>query len=117
MIQERAMPASITARWLSEAIGQATKSSRFCVAGCLPAIDPGLEVDGLGAIKLPLKPAMAKKLIAQGRIAPYGKGTQTLVDTTVRKTHELDPQQFHLSPEWDAAVAAAARDAAGQLGL
>lgn len=111
------MTASPTGRWLSEAIRRATKSSRFCVADCLPVVDPGLEVDGLGAVNLPLKRPTARKLIAHGRVAPYGKGTQTLVDTRVRKTHELDPKQFRLSPEWDEAVAAAARGAAGQLGL
>jgi hypothetical protein len=117
MTKERAMNASATARRLSEAISQATKSSRFCVADCLPAIDPSIEVDGLGAIKLPLKPALAKKLIAHCQVAPYGKGTQTLVDTKVRKTFELDPQKFRLSQEWNAAVDRAAQLAAEQLGL
>src|SRR6266568_1218941 len=89
MTKERAMSASTTARRLSEAIGQATRSAKFCVAGCLPVVDPGIEVDGLGAIKLPLKPAMAKKLVAHCRVAPYGKGTETLVDKKVRNTFEL----------------------------
>ena len=72
------MNASTTVRRLAEAIGQATRSAKFCVAGRLPAVDPGIEVDGLGAIKLPLKPATAKKLVARCRVAPYGKRTQTL---------------------------------------
>jgi len=111
------MSASTTARWLSEAIGQATKSSKFCVAGCLPAVDPGIEVDGLGAIKLPLKRALAKKLAGHCQVAPYGKGTQTLVDRKVRNTFELDPKKFRLSQEWNSAVARAAQLAAEQLGL
>ena len=111
------MNASTTARRLSEAIGQATRSAKFCVVGCLPDVEPGIEVDGLGAIKLPLKRAMAKRLVAHCRVAPYGKGTATLVDTKVRNTFELDPKQFHLAPEWNAAVAGATRLAAEQLGL
>ncbi len=111
------MIASTTARWLSEAIGQATKSCKFCVAGCLPVVDPGIEVDGLGDLKLPLKPAMAKKLIAHCRVAPYGKGTQTLVDRKVRNTLELDPKKFRLSQEWSSAIADATQLAARQLGL
>ncbi len=111
------MNISTTARQLAKAIGQATRSSRFCVAGCLPVVDPGMEVDGLGVIKFPLKPATTKKLIAQCQIAPYGKGTATLVDTKVRKTFELDPKQFRLSQQWNAAVAQAAQRAAEQLGL
>src|SRR5713101_5665461 len=117
MTKEGAMSASTTARWLLEAIGQATKSSKFCVAGCLPVLDPGIEVDGLGAIKLPLKPALAKKLVAHCRVAPYGKGTQTLVDREVRNTFELNPKKFRLSQEWNSAIASAAQLAATQLGL
>src|SRR5262245_39295529 len=117
MSGENAMSASTTARRLAEAVGQATRSSRFCVAGCLPAIDPGIDVNGLGIIKLPLKPAARKKLVALCRVAPYGKGTETLVNTKVRKTFELDPKKFRLSPEWSSAVAGATQRAARQLGL
>src|SRR5438445_13150066 len=108
------MSASTTARWLSEAVSQATKSSKFCVAGCLPGVDPGLEVDGLGTIELPLKRGVAKKLIAHCQVAPYGKGTQTLIDRKVRNTFELDPEQFRLGQEWSSAVAQAAQLAAEQ---
>lgn len=111
------MSVSTTARWLSKAIDQAAKSSMFCVAGCLPAVDPRIEVDGLGAVKLPLKRALAKELVAHCRVAPYGKGTQTLVDKKVRNTFELDPKKFRLSQEWSSAVARAAQLAAEQLGL
>jgi hypothetical protein len=111
------MSASATARWLSEAISQATRSAKFCVAGCLPVNDPGIEIDGLGAIKLPLQRGMAKKLVGQCQVAAYGKGTQTLVDRKVRNTFELDPQKFRLSQEWNSAVARAAQLAAEQLGL
>src|SRR5262249_46065613 len=111
------MSASSTARRLAEAVGQATRCSRFCVAGCLPVVDPGIEVDGLGVIKFPLKPATAKKLVGHCRVAPYGKGTETLVDTKVRKTFELAPKKFRLGQEWKAAVARAAQLAAEQLGL
>lgn len=111
------MSASTTARRLSEAISQATRSAKFCVAGCLPVVDPGIEVDGLGAIRLPLRPAKAKQLVAHCRVAPYGKGTQTLVDTKVRNTFELDPKQFRLGQEWNSAVDGAAQLAADQLGL
>jgi hypothetical protein len=101
MTREGVMSASITGRRLAEAIGQATRSAKFCVDGCLPVVDPGICVDGLGIIKIPLKPAAAKKLVARCRVAPYGKGTQTLVDRKVRDTLELDPKKFRLSQEWN----------------
>ncbi|UKZ88872.1 uncharacterized protein TrAFT101_004602 [Trichoderma asperellum] len=41
------------------------------------------------------------QLIAKARQAPYGKGSATIVDTTVRNTWELDAGQFTFrSPDW-----------------
>ncbi|HVA46255.1 MAG TPA: hypothetical protein VNH11_07770 [Pirellulales bacterium] len=111
------MSSSATVEWLSEAIGQATRSAKFCVSGCLPVVDPEIEVKGLGPIELPLKSKAAKALVARCRTAPYGKGTRTLVDKNVRNTFELDPDQFRLSEEWNAAIAGATQLAAEQLGL
>lgn len=108
---------SITVERLSKAIGQATRSAKFCVVGCLPAVDPGIEVEGLGAIKLPLKRTTAKDLVAHCQIAPYGKGAQTLVNKKVRNTLELDPKKFSLSDKWNSAIARATQLAAEQLGL
>ncbi len=102
---------------LDTAIGKAIQSAKFLVAGQLPVVDPGLHVDGLGRVSLPLKRGIAKSLIAACQVAPYGKGTETLVDTRVRKTFELDPQKFRLGDEWDSAIARATRTFADSLGL
>lgn len=102
---------------LATAIGQATRSAKFLVAGCLPVVDLGLEVEGLGRVPVPLKRGIAKSLIAACRVAPYGKGTETLVDTRVRKTFELDPQKFRVGDEWTSAIAGATRTVADSLGL
>ena len=47
---------------------------------------PTVTVEGYGELRLPLTAAMAKKLIAHGEPAPFGKGQETLLDTTVRHT-------------------------------
>ncbi len=111
------MAGDTTVEWLSAAITQATKSAKFCVSGIFPIVDPGLDVAGLGPIQLPLNPRMAKPLIASCQVAPYGKGTKTLVDRDVRNTYELNPEQFRLSKAWDAAVADVTRSVADGLGL
>ncbi len=111
------MDDSITVKRLTTAIGQATRSAKFCVVGCLPFVDPGLEVEGLGAITLPLKRTTAKELVASCQVAPYGKGTKTLVNKDVRNTLELDPKRFRLSDAWNVAIANAMRPVAQQLGL
>jgi hypothetical protein len=108
--------ASTVAR-LAKALGHATRSAKFCAVGSLPALDPGLDVEGLGAVKFPLKRATAKELVALCRAAPYGKGTATLVNKNVRNTFELDPQKFHLSDAWNEAIVGAMKPIAAQLGL
>lgn len=102
---------------LAAAIGQATRSAKFVVTGRLPVVDPGLDIEGLGRLSVPLKRGLAKSLIATCRVAPDGKGTETLVDTRVRNTFELDPRKFRLGDEWTSAIAGVARTVADSLGL
>jgi len=86
---------------LLEAVGAVDRPGTFCTSSDLPLVMPGLEVDGLGAVRLPLGKTQASKLIKLCRQAPYGKGTETLVDTDVRRVWELDPEQFQLTnPKW-----------------
>ncbi|KAF5556307.1 hypothetical protein FPHYL_7993 [Fusarium phyllophilum] len=61
--------------------------------------DFNISVQGVDDIKLPLKKAQAVKIIAQARQAPFGKGSDTIVDTSVRRTWELDPEQFTIGGE------------------
>ena len=43
----------------------------------------------------------AKAIIAACAQAPFGRGQETIVDTTVRSTWELDPSQFTITnPQW-----------------
>lgn len=102
---------------LAAAVRQAARSARFVVDGALGVADPGLVVEGIGPVPVPLRRGAAKALIAACHAAPYGKGTQTLVDDRVRKTFELDPAKFSLGAGWTAAVADATRTAAQALGL
>ena len=46
--------------WLAAAIGQSTRSAKFVVSGELPVADPGLEVEGLGRVPVPLRRGAAK---------------------------------------------------------
>ncbi len=67
---------------------------------------------------LPLTKPHARKLIKLCRQAPYGKGTETVVDTDVRRVWELDPAQFQLTnPKWDEFIASIVDDVKETLGL
>ena len=104
-----------TVERLTAAITKATRSVRFSTSGTLPDIDPGLEVEGLGPVALPLEPSVARQLSAQCRVAPYGKGAKTLVNKRVRNTLELDPKKVRLGDAWDAAIERTTRQVAEQL--
>ena len=74
----------------------------FAKAGTLPsAVNPGLSVRGLGIIGLPLSEREAVALGTACHQAPFGKGSETIVDTAVRNTWELNADQFELqNPAW-----------------
>ena len=103
---------------LLDAIGKVDRPGAVCTSGDLPLTMPGLTVDGVGLIGLPLVKTQARKLIKQCVQAPYGKGTETLVDTDVRRVWELDPEHFELTnPDWDQQIASITQTVQSALGL
>jgi hypothetical protein len=103
---------------LLDALSRVDRPGEVCTWGDQPLTMPGLEVSGLGAVRLPLGTAQARQLIKLCRQAPYGKGTETVVDTNVRRVWELDPGQFQLTnPKWDDLVASILQDVQRALGL
>lgn len=90
----------------------------FCTRGELPSMLPGLEVSGLGPIGLPLEKGQATALKKLARQAPYGKGTQTVVDTKVRRVWEIDAEQVTFAnPAWADIVKGAVDTIQSELGL
>ncbi|MBK8491283.1 MAG: 2OG-Fe(II) oxygenase [Saprospirales bacterium] len=76
-------------------------SGEFAVSGSHNFVPPGMQVEGLGEIGFPIVPIQAKALIDIARQAPFGRGSKTITDTTVRNTWEIDAQlvSFH-NPAW-----------------
>lgn len=63
---------------------------------------PGLVVDGIGMLSVPLSEEAAVRLKAACSRAPFGRGESTLYDPAVRDTWQLAPDRFRLSnPAWD----------------
>lgn len=59
-----------------------------------------VTVNDVGNISFPLHESQACQIIEKARLAPFGRGSETLVDTSVRNTWELNPDQFGLNPDW-----------------
>lgn len=103
---------------LLQALEKIDRPGSVCSSGDLPLTMPGLEVDQVGPILLPLDGAQARKLIKQCSQAPFGKGTKTLVDTDVRRVWELDPDRLTLTnPKWSALVSVIVAEVRQALGL
>lgn len=49
-------------------------------------VDPGLYVNNVGNIRLPLDGKAAQAIMKVTRQAPFGRGSQTVVDTSFRNT-------------------------------
>lgn len=90
---------------LEELLAPLGESAEFVTHGTVPPALPGLEVEGIGPIRLPISDDEARRLIAAADRAPYGRGTETIVDTDVRRVWQFEPSQFALrNPGWDAQV-------------
>lgn len=73
------------------------RPGQFYATGTLEIFPPQLEVEGVGRIALPLLPMQAEQLVAGAEQAPYGRGQETLVDTEVRRTWQIDASRVKLS--------------------
>ena len=67
---------------------------KFATDGILQCPLPGLVVDGVGPICLPLCSSTAKKIIEVARQAPFGLGEKTIIDESVRKSWQIDPSKI-----------------------
>lgn len=90
----------------------------FQVAGTSEVFAPQIEVAGVGAISLPLLPAQAEQLAAVAEQAPYGRGTETLIDTAVRRTWQIGPDRMRIGGRhWAQSLAAIVARCAAGLGV
>ena len=79
---------------------------------------PGLHIQGIGTIGFPLSDRDAKLIETAATQAPFGKGTETVVDTTVRDTFEINPDKFCFkNPAWPDFLRKVTKQVADGLGL
>ena len=67
----------------------------FAAGGTIQLPIPALQVTGIAEkIGLPINSLQAEKVIEKCSRAPFGRGEDTIVDTSVRCTWQLNPTQF-----------------------
>lgn len=81
-------------------------------------IHPGLTVKNIGPIRLPLSSEDAEALIRVSNRAPFGRGRETLVDETVRKTWEISGEELSFENEgWNGWLDSIVDDVSEGLGI
>ncbi|MEO6832942.1 MAG: 2OG-Fe(II) oxygenase [Chitinophagaceae bacterium] len=86
---------------ISRYLGGMKGSGKFVSSHAADFVFPGLSVAGLGEVSFPINDIGAKALIDLARKAPFGKGSETIIDESVRKTWEIDASELHFTnPRW-----------------
>lgn len=90
----------------------------FVTSHIAPFVFPGLTVQDLGEIAYPINSLQAKALIQEAHKAPFGKGSQTIIDDTVRSAWEIDAEKLNFNgQQWDKFLQKALATIKPQLGI
>ncbi|SBT08004.1 conserved hypothetical protein [Candidatus Accumulibacter aalborgensis] len=87
---------------LADILKNVRRPGDFHATGRSEIFAPRLEVTGVGLVALPLLPAQAEQLVAVAEQAPYGRGSDTLIDTDVRRTWQIGADRVQIGGRhWD----------------
>jgi len=81
---------------LEDLLSGVERPGDFFVSGKLEAPMPKVEVEGVGVLSFPVPAAQIKEIIPQAVRAPYGRGEDTILDTSVRNVWQLTPAKVRL---------------------
>src|SRR5439155_9010561 len=103
---------------LASLLGTVTRPGDFYAFGRTEWLVPRLEVKDVGTVALPLLGVQAEQLIAAAQRAPYGRGSETIVDTNVRRTWQIAPDAVRLTGQhWPSTLERIVARAAEALGV
>ncbi len=69
----------------------------FFVAGVMELPMPRVEVEGVGTLSFPIPRAQIEAMVRRATQAPYGRGEETIVDTSVRNVWQIPPDAVRIS--------------------
>src|SRR5262245_29448776 len=109
---------SIVAEDFAKILSTVRRPGDFSASGRVELLAPRIEVEGVGPIALPLLPVQVEQLVAAASRAPYGRGSETLVDTAVRRTWQIGPDQVRIAGKhWPKTLDGIVARAAAGLGV
>ncbi|KAL8707410.1 MAG: hypothetical protein Q9220_007555 [cf. Caloplaca sp. 1 TL-2023] len=104
---------------LCRLIAQVQTSGSFAAFGAIDSfVNPGISVDPIGIVRLPLSGDDAQSLVQTSQRAPFGKGNQTVVDESIRMTWQIDAANVRfLNEEWQSCLNQILERVAQELGI
>ena len=103
---------------LLDNVNQKATGTFACAKVLTEAPNPALAIQDYGLVGLPLSDTAAASLVRLAKAAPFGKGSETLVDTTVRNTWEIEGHKIKMeNPRWTTYLNEQVKDIAATLGV
>ncbi|MYF49965.1 MAG: 2OG-Fe(II) oxygenase, partial [Gammaproteobacteria bacterium] len=91
---------------IEELLSSVERPGNYCALGRLFAAMPVVSVDGVGQLSFPVPEGQVRALMSVAERAPYGRGPDTVVDTSVRDCWQIDAGRFRLGGSaWPATFA------------
>jgi 2OG-Fe(II) oxygenase superfamily len=81
---------------LEDVLAAVRRPGDFFVHGSLETPMPRVEIDGVGVISFPILDSQIQDIIKHAERAPYGRGGETILDTSVRNTWQLAPVKVRI---------------------
>ena len=82
---------------LEDLLSNVNRPGNFFARGSKELPLPKIEIDGVGSLSFPIPKDQIKTIIEQATQAPYGRGAETILDTSVRKTWQLGPESVKIT--------------------
>lgn len=88
---------------LEEVLSRVTRTGEFFASGTVEIPMPRVELEGAGMLSFPIPAAQIASLVEQAERAPYGRGEETVVDTSVRRVWQIDADRVKVGGRsWEA---------------
>lgn len=81
---------------LEDLLSAVERPGDFFVLGAIEIPMPRVEVEGVGVLSFPVPESQIRQIIAQGTRAPCGRGLETVLDESVRKSWQLLAKQVRI---------------------
>ncbi len=82
---------------LTDLLLSLTRPGDFCAHGRMFLPMPTIDIEGVGRLSFPVVASQVRAMIGVAERAPYGKGTQTVVDTSVRDCWQIDTTRLQVA--------------------